>query len=448
MKRTKRAFNLVCVAFLTLFFIAVVTRVFTLFVLQRYFGINNQFTKIILFDVQTETPDSGNPARQKVDWASLYPFTGEDGNSAERKAKESRVKRIIGTIKDVESSIDSYTSDHLVGHYALAGSARFYERIIGWNYVASSEYNGTVRTADGYLTWVAPRIDVKGEADSVKAFSEFCEECGTSLLFVAAPDKVCRYSDADVSGVIDFSNQNADDFLSLLSASGVENYDLREILHREGREHHQLFFRTDHHWRPETGLWAAGTIAAILNRNHGFNIDLSRLDPALFTSTVYPKFFLGVQGKKMTTLNAEPEDFSLLYPNYQTAFHYEVLTEGINTDGDFSIMYDMDCVGERNFYREDKSPYSTYAYDNQPLERIENKLVDNNNSVLIIHDSFGNCVFPFLALGTRFVDSIDLRFFDGSIQSYIRERRPDVVIVTYNAHILGYGENSRPFAFR
>ena len=448
MKRTKKVFNYMCVAFLTLFFITVVARVFTRFVLQRYFGINNQVVKIILFDVQAgETLGSDNPARQKIDWESIYPFANEDDNRAERKTKKSRIEQTIGTIKAVESSVDSYTSEHLAGHRVLAGSARFYERIIGWNYVASSEYNGTVRTADGYLTWVAPKNDVKGAAASVKAFSEFCKECGIPLIFVAAPDKVCREVDSDFAGVIDFSNQNADEFLSLLNASGVENYDLRKVLHQEGFEHHQLFFRTDHHWRPETGLWAAGTIAEILNRKHGFDVDLSRFDSTRFTTTVYPNFFLGVQGKKMTTLNVEPEDFSLLYPNYQTAFHYEVLSEGINSDGDFSIMYDTDCVSERTLYWEDKSPYSTYAYDNQPLERIENKLVGNSDVVLVIHDSFGNCVFPFLSLGIHFVDSIDLRFFDGSIRSYIRERRPDVVIVTYNAHILGYGEKSRLFRF-
>ena len=77
-----------------------------------------------------------------------------------------------------------------------------------------------------------------------------------------------------------------------------------------------------------------------------------------------------------------------------------------------------------------------YIYGDQPLERIENKMVDNGKHVLIIHDSFGNCVVPFLAMGIQYVDSLDLRHFNGSLHNYIEKEKPDMVIVLYNADML------------
>lgn len=47
----------------------------------------------------------------------------------------------------------------------------------------------------------------------------------------------------------------------------------------------------------------------------------------------------------------------------------------------------------------------------------------------MIGDSFDNCVFPFLSLGIQHVDSMDVRHFTGSVQSYVRETQPDIVLV-------------------
>ena len=140
-----------------------------------------------------------------------------------------------------------------------------------------------------------------------------------------------------------------------------------------------------------------------------------------------------IPGKKVTLSRAHPEDFTLLYPENETLLHYEVKSEGFDSDGDFSILYDMDCLREKNYYQD---PYLAYIYGNQPLERIENKLVDNGYHILVIRDYFGNCVIPFLAMGIQYVDAIDLRYFDGSLQTYIEAEHPDAVVVIYNSGML------------
>lgn len=196
-------------------------------------------------------------------------------------------------------------------------------------------------------------------------------------------------------------------------------------------DHHQMYFKTDHHWLPETGLWAAREIVQKLNRACGFNFELSGIQDDDINKTVYPKHFLGSQGKKVTLAKAEPEDISLLYPDYDTEFHYEIMNLGVNTEGDFSIFYDMHYMEELDYYK--GHPFAAYIYGNQPLEQIENRRLDNGKRLLVIHDSYALPVIPFLALKAQYVDAIDPRYFDGSLRTYIERTKPDAVIVLYNA---------------
>ena len=56
----------------------------------------------------------------------------------------------------------------------------------------------------------------------------------------------------------------------------------------------------------------------------------------------------------------------------------------------------------------------------------------NKKRVLIIKDSFANCVAPFVALEIEYTDVLDMRIFTGSTKTYIAQIRPDIVVVLYN----------------
>ena len=77
----------------------------------------------------------------------------------------------------------------------------------------------------------------------------------------------------------------------------------------------------------------------------------------------------------------------------------------LDETGDISLCYDMDKVSEIDYYN--KSPYSTYFYGDNALMRIENLLEDDGLRVLLLHDSFSDCVIPFLSLGIEYLDTID-----------------------------------------
>ena len=66
--------------------------------------------------------------------------------------------------------------------------------------------------------------------------------------------------------------------------------------------------------------------------------------------------------------------------------------------------------------------------------------------MLFIHASLSNCVVPFVALGIEYTDEIDLRHFTGSVETFIRTEKPDIVIVAYNSEVPG--TDDRLYDFR
>ena len=120
------------------------------------------------------------------------------------------------------------------------------------------------------------------------------------------------------------------------------------------------------------------------------------LEPEGFDAAAYQRWFLGSQGKKVTLSRAEPEDFELYYPKSETSLHYRVPPLGIDSVGDFSVLYDTRQVGERDHFG--KIPYAAHIYGDRPLEAIESLGAQSGPHVLVVHDSFGDCGLIFGSL--------------------------------------------------
>ncbi|MBR0279531.1 MAG: hypothetical protein IJQ75_06065, partial [Synergistaceae bacterium] len=233
-----------------------------------------------------------NLTEVKIDWEKLYPFEDRETHSA-KPEKESLYEY-------VKRKLESYTSDSLIRYYSIVEASKKYEDIVCWNMSPVFDYNAVVRLKDGYLTTYQVSFDVTPAAEAVKWLADFCNEKGIDFVYINFPKKICVSEDIDISGVLDFTNQNVEKFLALLKEFGVKHYDFRENLHKAGMNHHEAFFVTDHHWKPETGLWAAGEILTILRDDLGWDVKPEILRPENFEYVIYPEWFLGSQGKKVT----------------------------------------------------------------------------------------------------------------------------------------------------
>jgi hypothetical protein len=68
--------------------------------------------------------------------------------------------------------------------------------------------------------------------DALAELNDFCEDEGIDFLYIQAPYKISEYCDTDnVSGILDFANQNADELLVQLDSTGINYYDIRETIY-------------------------------------------------------------------------------------------------------------------------------------------------------------------------------------------------------------------------
>lgn len=422
----------IVLAIIMFFFASIVIRTLTRQILVKRLGLENAFTNAILFDVQIldNGEHGGKIVAEYADWESLYPFHNDNANAGIDNIKPQIFDVYSKRIQSIEGKIQTYVTDFLIGYNKIVELASKYEHVIQWDYAPYGEYNAVVTLPDGYLCTYAEKRDISSEAANAVSFAEYCSQNGIDFVYAQAPCKISETQDKTISGVVDFSNQNADALIERLRQEGIDVYDFRSQIDAEGLDHHSLFYRTDHHWLAETGLWASRHILEYLRQQYGYDVDTTLLDQERFTSTLYPSWFLGSQGKKVTLSVTAPDDFSLLYPTYDTEMHFSIPDAAVDLYGDFSIIYDMYQVNEIDYYG--KNPYNAYMYGNHALARFENNLATNDIRLLFIHDSFGDCVLPFVSLGVKYVDSLDIRNFTGSVQCFIEEDKPDAVIVLYN----------------
>lgn len=366
----------------------------------------------------------------KIDWEALYPF--ESGDVKKETKRENIFERMYSHVK---RKCEEYTSKRLAGYDSIVDTAKMYEETVQWNITPFYEYNGVVKLRDGYLTSYVKSVDITANAESTIELSEFCRERGIEFFYANLPTKICVSEDRNISGVLDFANQNADRFLAMLNASGVRNYDFRKLLHDDVMNHHEAFYVTDHHWKAETGLWAARHILRILRDDYGYDVNPDVLNPDRFDYVIYPEWFLGSQGKKITLERTKPDDFTMIYPKFKTLIHYEIPGKEIDTSGDFSVTYNMEAVESRDYYG--KNPYGAYDYGLKAVKKFDNSSASNTNKILVMYDSFADCVTPFLALDIKHIETLNRRHFKGSIMRYIDTYNPDIVILIFNANSIG-----------
>lgn len=429
------------------FFLSIMARFISKNLLFEAMNMDNGLVRTIWWDYLAGLEKENE--YESIDWAQEYPFSG-----IEKKSNNSflakKVNRYVNKINTAENTIEDYATDYLINRVKLIEYANNVEKLMGWNLQCYADYNSVTFLEDNYLTGIERKKDSADMAANIELLKEYLDDMGIPLLYVHVPGKICPYIDGELAQTIDFSNKNADELLDNLEQAGVSYLDLRENIHEQGLNHHELYYITDHHWRAETGLWATGEIAGKLNNDNGFDIDLSIYNSDNYEYTLYPEWFLGSQGKKVTLAKTKADDFVLIKPCFETSLMCEIPSLGMSETGDFSVLIDESRYKVKDVYN--MSPYHAYSWGDNALMTVTNLKTDSEKSVLLIHDSYGDVVSPFMALGVKKVYALDLREFTGSLRSFIEKEQPDAVIVMYYAGSLqenvSYERHDSSFDFR
>ena len=311
------------------------------------------------------------------------------------------------------------------------------------------------RLNNGHLAYAIEKEDVTPYADAVAALSDYVQTTlNKPFLYVQFPFKIDPNDPQLPPGGEDYSHQNTEEFLNRIKAKGVPVYDLRAYFNETRPDHYSLFYRTDHHWKAETGFLAAKELNRYLTaQDAAFAVDERVFDQNSYQAETRDNF-LGRLGLRFGPYFCGYDSFSAISPKYALDLAaYNVNGKLLHRGGaEGTVLFPKHLTYS--------SPYncSMYCYymDGGPdYRRLVNRtqgLKLSPKKLLIIKDSFANAMVPYLIYGYEEVTIVDMRSLKTPLTEVIEQADPDLVMVAYNpgalipseARMFEFFESDRP----
>lgn len=301
-------------------------------------------------------------------------------------------------------------------------------RVMGQRYM-----NGVVKLDNGHLSIpVVPKRDVTIASERITELYLRQQEQDKHFLFIMAPYHISKFDPQLPVGIEDTANEKADELLEKLRGNGVPVVDFRDLMFEKGMDTDDVFSKTDHHWKTEGGFWAYTEIVDYFIENKWINpIDPLYTDMEQFNIDSYPDLSLGSAGKRTGIFYAGVDDFSVMYPKFETEISCVVAYESISTMGSFKkVIIDPRYLNQKDYFN--LSTYYAYGSANYGMVRYGNGQAPVSKKILTVSDSFGNASLKYLSLCFEQFDDLDMRHFQDNFSQYYNGYEPDIVIVMFN----------------
>ena len=180
----------------------------------------------------------------------------------------------------------------------------------------------------------------------------------------------------------------------------------------ESKKDEYIYYKTDHHWTTKGAYYAY--------REFCNNVGIKPYDIENFNIGKVTDKFYGTLQSKVNYNGLKPDYIETYTP--KKALKYDV--QYIDTQTSSNSLYEMKHLNS-------KDKYSIFLDGNHALVKI-NTNVPNNKKILILKDSYAHCFVPFLTEHYSEIHMVDLRYFNMSINEYIKQFNIDEVLMLYN----------------
>lgn len=179
-----------------------------------------------------------------------------------------------------------------------------------------------------------------------------------------------------------------------------------------------IYFRTDHHWTALGAYYAYSAFMAQLGKN-AYSLDsFKEHDMGTFVGSYYTQ-------TRVTSLSNHPDTLYAYEPFSTNALKM------INNENDF---VDYNIITDVSKWNK-TSKYSTFIGGDNAYTEINNPDVTDGSSVLVIKESFGNAMIPFLVENFENVYVVDYRYFNGTITELVDNKGIENVVFVNNIAI-------------
>ncbi len=348
-------------------------------------------------------------------------YSENENRSLAQKPKLSLSSMISG---DFMENFEDYIGDQFYARSFLVSMKAETEKLSG-----KTENNGVFFGKDDYLIGKLTDDTTVSEANLL-AIKTFAASLGQDyhIEFFLCPtaanvlkDKLPRF------GYDDCQNQLFEEATKQLKNSTVQFIDPREEYKKAQKTNRQLYYRTDHHY---TSFGAYIGYTAYCRAN-----DIRPLSESDFRITQVTDSFYGSQWTKASLFGAKPDTIEC-YDRDGLTCHVKIV-DGENVIQNDSLYFEK--------YLSVKDKYSYFVDGVHPLYEIHTN-VKNGKSVLILKDSYAHSALPFLANHYENIYMIDLRYYNGNVANYLKEKNIHTLLFYYNANTFATDDSLQKLA--
>ena len=308
------------------------------------------------------------------------------------------------------TEMEDYASDQVIFRDAWVSIKALGEMLSG-----KQENNGIYFADDDTLIRRVEEPDSALTEQKIQYLSDFASRTDVPVYFGLIPTAASVWQDKLPDGAPSANEKVWTEYM--YSRSGAETIDIAPAL--EAHSDEAIYYRTDHHW---TSLGAFYGANAILDAMSQEELKLSDYEPREVSYS-----FLGTNYSSAGAWWVSPDTITVYVPEEGK----EVTSNFTGRDEQGSLY-----VEER---LEVKNKYAYFLGGNQPLCIIRSQV--EGPKLLVIRDSYSDCLAPFLTERFSEVHLFDLRYNRLSPSEYIRENEIDMVLILYSVDTYLTDEN-------
>ena len=171
-----------------------------------------------------------------------------------------------------------------------------------------------------------------------------------------------------------------------------------------------IYFRTDHHWTADGAYYAYEALCKAAGL-----VRIPREDHKTDTFEGFiGSFYKDTNQNKK--LGENPDSIKVYYPISENTSLKYTTTEGKTNS--WKVIWDVESYGA-------SMKYSTFIAGDNPFTKIENEDLKDGSSCVVVKESFGNALVPFLVDHYEKIYVIDYRYWQGDLTEFASENNID-----------------------
>lgn len=306
------------------------------------------------------------------------------------------------TSGELGENIESYMADHIPAREFFVGLNSYMDLFTG------RQVSKEVYLAEGGRLVQAPVVWNDAQAkQNIGAINSFAEAIGEKIDFMVVPSAGWAAEEIIMGPSYPFEDEKLIERLYGLCSDKIVTFDILSVF-EETEEPYSLYYKTDHHWTAEGAFTAYEAYMKHLGRNYRGRDSFTVRRVENFKGSTYSESALWLTGGETLELWQGSENLTV--------------TNGESSEVHKGVFY------EERLKEADK--YTVYLDGNHSVVRISNP--EKEGKILVVRDSYSNCLGTMLAESYGEVVLVDLRYYKKPVSELCSEEGFDDILVCYS----------------